>query len=206
MKHRTGLAAGALALALTFAGTGSASAAAVMVYTYKGTVNSVSESGGGNLFGAIIPHQTSFTAVFTRNDNAPGATQLAGGDPDAAFSQLYGDQTTSPVLARLEVGGLIFNIGSTPGFPTHSGGQSQRKFSDGYEDFGISSTDFSISSSGCCEFIKRKSIQFYASGTGGDYLANADYHSLDTLTSAETPLLNWQGSASFDDYYYDSAR
>ena len=205
MKHRTGLAAGALALAFTLAGTGSASAAAVMVYTYSGTVSSFQDPGDARFGGTITPNVTSFTAVFTRDDNTPGAVQTPGATPFES-SHLSGDGITSPVLARLEVGSMIFNFGSDPNFQNHYGHQLQRKSSDdGYEEFILNTTDGSLLYAGCCQFSRNQSISIGAGGSGGNYLISSDYHLLDSLTPATTPLMTWQGYASFGENVYDSA-
>lgn len=204
MKHRTGLAAGALALAFTLAGTGSASAAAVMVYTYSGTVSSFQDPGDAKFGGTITPNVTSFTAVFTRDDNTPGAVQTPGATPFES-SHLSGDGITSPVLARLEVGSLIFNFGSDPNFQNHYGHQLQRKFSDdGYEEFQLNSTEGSVRNEGDFRFTSNQSIFIGASGVGGNYLISSDYDSLDNLTPATTPLMTWRGYASFGEDVYDT--
>ncbi|HEX7945636.1 MAG TPA: PEPxxWA-CTERM sorting domain-containing protein [Phenylobacterium sp.] len=171
-KNKIGLVLPALLGAIAFA---QAASATVVSYTYSGHIDTGSDQIG--LFGQ--PGGTldglDFVAVFLRDD-ALATTLYQGG----VSSYVRGPQA---VTAKLTIGGVTLDVGG------RNSEQNQRD--DGYEGF----QHFAAGPLG--------SVDLFAVSTGiyppgaYDHLAGPDYHSLTSLTAAETPGLAWRGRFDF---------
>jgi hypothetical protein len=194
MMLRAGLAAGALALAVT----GSASAASV-VYTYRGTISEVYDQ-DGTVFGGAINVGDDFTAVYTLDDDTPGAIQYSQSG-QYQYSSIEGYFAANPVLAQLTVGSFVFDFGNFYGqqvqYDYDYGGGST------YESFQHLSSNYGSDTQGSIISEYSQSVYNAASGYDTDYLSSGDYHSLGNLTSTGAPGLNWYGQALFKSYDYN---
>lgn len=194
----TMLFAAVAAAALTYA---SQASAAAVVYTYKGTVSSVTDPSAAR-FGGAINAGDAFTAVFTRDDATPGVHQHSGPAP-FEYSEMYGDGSTAPVLAKLTIGSTVFDFGADPAFSSHTGQQTQYDYLDIYPDdadyelFQHYSNDSGFTDIGSISNYHSQSLNLNVTGYGTNYLYSGDYHTLGNLTAAGTPGLNWIGYADF---------
>jgi hypothetical protein len=171
-KNKMGLVLPAFLGAIAFA---QAASATVVSYTYSGHVDTGVDQIG--LFGqtGVNLDGLDFVAVFLRNDTL--ATTLYQGSDS---SYVRGPQA---VTAKLTIGGVTFDVAGRDG--------EQNQHDDGYEGF----QHFAAGHLGAVDLFAI-STGIYPPGAY-DHLAGPDYHSLTSLTTAETPGLVWRGRFDF---------
>lgn len=171
----------ALPAALAAFAVSQPASAAVVTYTYAGTIDFGSD--GLGLFGAAggSLNGAAFTAVFYRDDALALPENIVLG---ADGSYVNGEGLNAPVRAVLTIGETSYDIGGGYG--------EQTQYDDGaYESFG-----HSASGAGASISLGGNTL-----GTFGpsflNYLAGPDYHSLTSLTAAQTPGYDWSGNFAF---------
>jgi hypothetical protein len=189
--------AAAAAAAIAFAGATPA-AAEVVIYKYTGTIGHVDDQTG--YFGGEDLVGRAFTAVFRRNDPAPGAdTQLGATD-----SLIVGYDRASPLRARLQIEGESpMTFGAAYSFQSQA--QGYDRYYGNFESFAHDAQNFAQGEAAdhVDRFYNYSDLFMDVSGSTAGYLPGPDYHTLSSLTAADTPGLNWIGQLTIDNLRYD---
>lgn len=171
----------ALPAALTAIAFSQPASAAVVTYTYAGTVSygfdglGLFGEAGGDITGSA------FTAVFYRDDALALPENIFQGEIN---SFVTGEGAYAPVRAVLTIGGVSLEIGGASG--------EQTQYDDGADE------GFSHQAAG-----PNASLSLHANTVGTfapsslNYLAGPDYHTLQSLTAAQTPGWGWSGNFDF---------
>lgn len=186
MSFRPFAAAAVVAASFMFAAPASA---AVVIYTFTGVLSSGYDATGEfGVAGSDLKGQ-SFTAVFRRDDDAPGANFSS----TVTSTGVFRSGAAGPVLGSLSIGGMTIDFGQ-------AGGRQTQLAQPDLEQAQLSAMDSAIYRAAGIDHRYVANIAAGAVGFGTSYLGGRDYHDLPSLMAAGMPGLALYGSFNIDGY------